>query len=345
MQTVFSPRHAGHAGNVELMPGEIVPAFELPRRAEIIRARIEEVGLGPVVAPVAHELAVARRVHAPDYVDFLPRAWPMWAAAGRGGTRDALRLAGARAARRRAAGRHRRAARLLRFDGGATFVDGTWDAVKASHDVALSAAALVQGGAAPPSRSAGRPGTTPGRASPAATASSTTPPSPPSGCATQGAARVGDPRHRLPPRQRDAGDLLRARRCAGRQHPRRSAWWSIHISSAMPTSAARGRARASTSTCRCRTAPASPAGRRRWTIGCAAVAGLRARPRSWSRSASTPSASDPISRFRLETRRLPGDRRADPRARPADAVRDGGRLCGRGDRGQCGRGAEGFEAG
>ena len=40
MQTVYSPRHAGHGGNVELMPGAIVPAFELPRRAEIVRARV-----------------------------------------------------------------------------------------------------------------------------------------------------------------------------------------------------------------------------------------------------------------------------------------------------------------
>jgi acetoin utilization deacetylase AcuC-like enzyme len=33
------------------------------------------------------------------------------------------------------------------MDAGATFVEGTWDAVKASHDVALTAAALVSGGA------------------------------------------------------------------------------------------------------------------------------------------------------------------------------------------------------
>ena len=46
MKTVFSPRHAGHSGNTELNSGAIVPAFELPRRAEIIRARVEEVGLG-----------------------------------------------------------------------------------------------------------------------------------------------------------------------------------------------------------------------------------------------------------------------------------------------------------
>ncbi|MFO1209675.1 MAG: histone deacetylase family protein [Amaricoccus sp.] len=146
MQTVHSPRHAGHAGNVELMPGEIVPAFELPRRAEIVRARVEEIGLGPILPPDAHPLDAAGRVHAPDYLAFLPEAWPRWVASGRGGTampfvwpvpglradvppEDIDGLLG-----------------FYSMDAGATFVAGTWDAVKASHDVALTAAALVRGG-------------------------------------------------------------------------------------------------------------------------------------------------------------------------------------------------------
>ena len=66
MQTVFSPLHARHAGNVELNSGAIVPAFELPRRAEMVRARVAEVGLGAIVPPEEHDLATARRVHAVD---------------------------------------------------------------------------------------------------------------------------------------------------------------------------------------------------------------------------------------------------------------------------------------
>ena len=87
-------------------------------------------------------------MHRPDYVAFLARAWPLWAAAGRDGTAmpfvwpvpglrgdvppaDIDGLLG-----------------FYAMDGGATFVEGTWDAVKASHDVALTAAGLVRGGAA-----------------------------------------------------------------------------------------------------------------------------------------------------------------------------------------------------
>jgi acetoin utilization deacetylase AcuC-like enzyme len=163
MQTVYSPRHAAHGGNLELMPGEIVPAFELPRRAEIVRARVEEVGLGPILPPEPHGLEAAGRVHAPDYLEFLARAWDLWTAAGRTGTAMPFvwPVPGLRADVPPSD-----IDGLLGFyamDGGATFVAGTWQAVKASHDVALTAAALVAGGAAsafalcrPPGHHAGR---------------------------------------------------------------------------------------------------------------------------------------------------------------------------------------------
>lgn len=147
MQTFHSPLHAGHAGNVELNSGEIVPAFELPRRAEIVRARVEEVGLGPILAPETHPLDAARRVHRGDYLDFLPRAWDLWRAEGRAGSAMPFVFPGP-GLRADVAPTH--VDGLLghyAFDGGATFVAGTWAAIKASHDVALSAAAAVEAGA------------------------------------------------------------------------------------------------------------------------------------------------------------------------------------------------------
>ena len=163
MKTVYSPRHAGHAGNVELMSGRIVPAYELPRRVEIVRERVEAVGLGPIVPPQDFHLAVARRVHATDYLDFLARAADLWAAAGREGTAMPFvwPVAGLRTDRP-----PEDIDGLLGFysmDAGATFVPGTWDAVKSSHDVALTAAGLVWDGARaafalcrPPGHHAGR---------------------------------------------------------------------------------------------------------------------------------------------------------------------------------------------
>ena len=146
MKTVYSPRHAGHAGNVELMDGGIVPAFETPSRAQFVRDRIGTVGLGPVIEPEVHDLSTARRVHAPDYIDFLPTVWPEWVASGRGGTAMPYvwPVRGLRGDVPPAAIEARLG--FYAFDAAATFVEKTWDAIKASHDSALSAAALIAAG-------------------------------------------------------------------------------------------------------------------------------------------------------------------------------------------------------
>lgn len=146
MKTVFSPLHAGHAGQMELVAGAIVPGFEKPSRAEYIRARVESEKLGPIIAPVEHDLAAARRVHTTDYIDFLPTVWPDWVAAGLPGSAMPFTWP---TRGLRGDVRPQRIDALLgyySFDGGATFVEGTWAAIKSSYDVALTAAALVKGG-------------------------------------------------------------------------------------------------------------------------------------------------------------------------------------------------------
>lgn len=147
MQTVFSPRHSGHGGHSELVASAIVPAFERPERAEIIRARIDAVGLGPVLEPEAYGLDTARKIHDADYLEFLSRAHDMWLA--RGNTGVALPFIWPVPGLRRDTPPDDIEGLLghYSFDGGAPFVAGTWDAIKASHDVALTAAACVADGA------------------------------------------------------------------------------------------------------------------------------------------------------------------------------------------------------
>ncbi len=146
MRTIFSPKHAGHSGQLELVAGALVPGFEKPSRAEYIRARIDAVGLGPVSEPATHDLAAALRVHAEDFIALLPKVWDMWTAEGKSGT--ALPFTwptrGLRGDKR-----PERIDALLgfySFDAGAGFVPGTWEAVKSSYDTALTAAELVDGG-------------------------------------------------------------------------------------------------------------------------------------------------------------------------------------------------------
>ncbi|MFM2278027.1 MAG: hypothetical protein RLZZ444_258 [Pseudomonadota bacterium] len=146
MKTVFSPRHLGHSNQLELVAGAIVPAFEKPSRAQYIHDRIIDVGLGPIIGPDEYDLSSASRVHRQDYLDFLPTVYPRWKEAGRDGT--ALPFTWPTRGLRGdvvpefidgALG-------YYSFDAGIGFVEGTWDAVKSSHDVALTAANLVKGG-------------------------------------------------------------------------------------------------------------------------------------------------------------------------------------------------------
>src|SRR5690606_3641306 len=82
MKTIYSPLHAGHGGTMELVAGALVPGFEKPSRAEYIRQRVEDVKLGPILGPEAHDLAAAKRIHRADYIDFLPAVYPAWEASG-----------------------------------------------------------------------------------------------------------------------------------------------------------------------------------------------------------------------------------------------------------------------
>lgn len=85
MKTFYTADHHLHHSGMELSFGKIVETFEKPERAEIILARVKEVGLGPVLTPQDYEIAPIKRIHTPDYVDFLKGVYEEWQAAGRDG--------------------------------------------------------------------------------------------------------------------------------------------------------------------------------------------------------------------------------------------------------------------
>ena len=146
MKTIFSPRHSGHSNQLELTGGAVVPGFEMPSRAQFIVERVQAVGLGAVLPPAEHDFATAAKVHRQDYLDFLPTVWQRWTAAGRSGT--ALPYAWPTRGLRGDVPPDSIDGLLgyYTFDGGAGFVAGSFDAIKSSHDVALTAAGLIDDG-------------------------------------------------------------------------------------------------------------------------------------------------------------------------------------------------------
>ena len=146
METVYSDRHRLHHGQAELIDGHFVPCFEKPERADLVLARVREVGLGAELAPTPFGLEPVRRVHRADFVDFLSQAWSMWTALGR--NHDALPLVWPVPSLRHDR-RPEHVDGLLGWyalDAGVPITAGTWTAVQDAADVAFSGAARLRAG-------------------------------------------------------------------------------------------------------------------------------------------------------------------------------------------------------
>ena len=146
MITVFSARHRLHHGS-ELKDGAIKPSFEEPQRAEIVLARVQETGLGSVLPAGEFDRACYVAAHSERYVRFLETAWTQWAATGK--THHALPLIWP--VRDLATDQEPDfidgKLGFYAMDAGAAITPGTWDAVRSSADVALTAMDQVIGGA------------------------------------------------------------------------------------------------------------------------------------------------------------------------------------------------------
>jgi len=145
MKTVYSDDHRLHAARNELIDGTLKPAVETPERADIILARVNEVGLGEVLAPDDFGIEPLGRVHDNRYLMFLETAWGLWQETGR--DYDALPLAwpvrGMRAIEPEEIDGK---LSYFSFDAGAPITSGTWPAVRSSANVALTASRLVKDG-------------------------------------------------------------------------------------------------------------------------------------------------------------------------------------------------------
>lgn len=141
--TICSEDHKLHHGNGELMNGQIVPCFEMPRRAELVLERVRAVKLGEVIAPGDFGVAPLTRVHSSADVKLLSVAWTDWSALGR--DFDALPMTWPV----RGMNQHREPQQIeamvgfYSLDGGAPIQAGTWRVFYSRAQVALEGAAQL----------------------------------------------------------------------------------------------------------------------------------------------------------------------------------------------------------
>jgi acetoin utilization deacetylase AcuC-like enzyme len=141
MRVYYSERHAAHAPKSMLIRGRLGPCPETPERATILLDAATAAGHN-VFGTQAFSADAIRRVHDPKHYDFLEQAWAMWSELPDHGeeiianVHPGRNMNGQPKSILGLAGRHQ-------ADTACPIGIGTWEAVRASADTALSAANVV----------------------------------------------------------------------------------------------------------------------------------------------------------------------------------------------------------
>ena len=146
MLTVFSEKHALRDARTELYGGELVPPFECPVRAEHILQRVNQVDLGDVIAPDEFDIDAITRIHDPGFIRFLETCWDDWAAEGFKGEAIATCWP-ARGMQQRIPNHIEGKLGYYALAAETAISNGTWEAARASVNVALTAQAAIRDGA------------------------------------------------------------------------------------------------------------------------------------------------------------------------------------------------------
>ncbi len=147
MLTVFSEKHALRDARTELYGGELVPPFECPVRAEHVLDRVREVRLGDVIAPVEFPLEQITRVHDSDFIHFLETCWQDWTGAGFTGEAIAGNWPARGMQQARVPQQIEGKLGYYALAAETSISNGTWEAARASVNVALTAQAAIAEGA------------------------------------------------------------------------------------------------------------------------------------------------------------------------------------------------------
>jgi acetoin utilization deacetylase AcuC-like enzyme len=142
MISIFPKEHSLHNPPHELLDGILLPPYESPERASLILAAVEQANLGPVIAPRDFGMEPIRAIHSAEYLRYLETIYERWVAAG-GSPLAVLPEALAVRWMNRPSDHPKAAPGYFSFDMSAPIVAGTYPAIVASANTALTGAALL----------------------------------------------------------------------------------------------------------------------------------------------------------------------------------------------------------
>ena len=146
MKSVYTEKHKLRDAKTELYGGRLVPPFECPVRAEYVIERVKAVGLGEVLGPQEFGLEPVHRIHRPDFVQSLENCWTEWTAEGFEGEAIATCWPSKRLWDGKVPNNIDGKIGYYCLAAETSISEGTWEAARASADVALTAQMLVSEG-------------------------------------------------------------------------------------------------------------------------------------------------------------------------------------------------------
>jgi acetoin utilization deacetylase AcuC-like enzyme len=147
MKTFYSPAHLAHVPMLQFEGGRLLPAVEIPERAEAVRAAVEARGLGPVLPPEAFGDAPILKVHDKGLVAFLGVAYGEWTERYGENAPPALPSAWpAQGLRDGRGGDIEAKLGSYAFSADTPIMKGTWAAAREAANVALTGAAAIAAG-------------------------------------------------------------------------------------------------------------------------------------------------------------------------------------------------------
>ena len=146
MKTVYSDTHKLRNVQSEIHNGELVPPFECKERIDYILSQLSKKGFSTPLADTSFGLDTVFKVHDKNYVSFLQTVWKRWQEAGN--SCDAIPNIWPSRSTRTDIIPNNIEAQLGYYALAAetSISDGTWEAVNAAKDVALTATQLVING-------------------------------------------------------------------------------------------------------------------------------------------------------------------------------------------------------
>ncbi len=145
MLTVYSPDHELRNAKTELFGGELVTPFECPERVQYVLDRIEQVGLGEVIAPDDFSIEPIYRIHDAGFIEFLQNCWAEWQSEGFNG--EAIpTVVPVRGMQQRIPDHIEGRLGYYAMAMETSISEGTWPAARASANVALTAQTAINQG-------------------------------------------------------------------------------------------------------------------------------------------------------------------------------------------------------